>query len=324
MKPLIILIIGLFIVIMTSNSCKKDLLNRPNAIEMMPKLTDYHIFQGIPSALVPSADYKLYELSTSLFTDYAEKQRLLKLPAGGKMVKVGDGLPDFPEGTIMVKTFYYYDDVRNPLKGKRIIETRLLIKESGIWNIGTYKWNDEQTEAYLSESATDTNVEWIDGNGNAKHIGYHIPGINECVTCHNSANTTIPIGPKLRNLNINVSRNGSTINQLSFFQKLGFIDTVDPSSIPALPNWHNLDNTLEQRARAYLDVNCAHCHSDNGFASNIKLRLDYNTSLEESRIIPKSEGVINKMTSGAMPKLGTTVIHEEGLELIIKFIESKK
>ncbi|HEY0667357.1 MAG TPA: hypothetical protein VGD22_04220, partial [Sphingobacteriaceae bacterium] len=84
---------------------------------MLPKLSDYKIFQGSPANLIPANDYKLYELSSQLFTDYAEKQRLIKVPGTAQITATGDGLPHFPDGTIMVKTFYYYLDKRTQNKG---------------------------------------------------------------------------------------------------------------------------------------------------------------------------------------------------------------
>src|SRR5687768_13425335 len=68
------------------SACNEDGLKPvSNNIEMSRKLSDYKIFQGDAAALIPSADFHLYELSTELFTDYAEKQRLIKVPAGHTM-----------------------------------------------------------------------------------------------------------------------------------------------------------------------------------------------------------------------------------------------
>jgi hypothetical protein len=116
---------------------------------LLPKLSDYNIFTGDPAALTPGNRFHLYELATGLFTDYAEKQRLIKVPANQTIMAVNDGLPQFPDGTLLVKTFYYFNDKRNASKGKRIIETRILIKNNGQWVAGTYVWNKEQSDAVL-------------------------------------------------------------------------------------------------------------------------------------------------------------------------------
>src|ERR1044072_7412163 len=116
---------------------------------LMPRLSDYKIFAGDPAALIPGNGFQLYELATGLFTDYAEKQRLIKLPVGKTIVAVNDGLPQF-------------SDKRDPLKGKRLIETRLLIKLNGQWLAGTYVWNNEQTDAMLESKGANVPVSWID------------------------------------------------------------------------------------------------------------------------------------------------------------------
>src|SRR5258705_12775464 len=114
-------------------SFKKDDVEGPdaNTAGFLPQLSAYHIFKGNPQNLVPEAGFHAYTLATSLFTDYAEKQRLIRLPAGTKMTKIDEDLPDFPDSTIIVKTFFYYNDKRDTTKGRRIIETRLLIKSAG-------------------------------------------------------------------------------------------------------------------------------------------------------------------------------------------------
>lgn len=72
-----------------------------------------------------------FGLSTPLFTDYAKKQRLIKLPPSTTFEITPEGEMVFPDITLIAKTFYY-----PPLRGKRnninrIIETRLLQKVEG-------------------------------------------------------------------------------------------------------------------------------------------------------------------------------------------------
>lgn len=88
-------------------------------------------------------------LSSELFTDYASKQRLLRVPEGTTMTLTDDGQLEFPDGTVLVKTFYYPSDMRDAAASVRVIETRLLVKTDGLWNAATYVWNEAQTEATL-------------------------------------------------------------------------------------------------------------------------------------------------------------------------------
>jgi hypothetical protein len=70
-----------------------------------------------------------------------------------------------PEGTILIKNFYYPTDLNKPAENLRILETRLLINESGIWKALPYIWNDEQTEAYLNVAGKNLDVSWKHTDG---------------------------------------------------------------------------------------------------------------------------------------------------------------
>lgn len=305
-------------------ACKKDgLLGTDNNIKLRPRLSDYNIYQGPLSALTPAPGYVPYELSSALFTDYAEKQRLIMIPAGSKMMLNGDGLLSLPDGTILVKTFYYYNDKRDTGKGKKIIETRLLIRSGNNWNAGTYLWNEDQTDAWLLTSGFTPVVNWIDASGNPRVVAYHVPGERECATCHNSGDQVVPIGLKARNLNRQVLRNGQEQNQLRYLHAQGLMDAIDPQLVGTMPDYTDVSQGLEQRARAYLEINCAHCHSQDGFADGkTELKLGYDLPYSQTHIGGNKSQIIDQMETGNMPKLGTTVAHEEGLELIRQYINS--
>jgi len=291
---------------------------------LLPNISDYHIFKGNPSSLNPANGYHLYELSTGLFTDYAEKQRLIHVPEGAAITATGNGLPDFPDETILVKTFYYYNDKRDPSKGKRLIETRLLVKNNGQWNAGTYVWNKEQTDAVLATGSSNTPVSWINKEGTARNISYHIPSPKDCGTCHNTGNLLMPIGIKIRNLNINVVRDHDTINQLRFFQQTGIMKTTGPAHFAQLPAWQNNTLSLEERVRAYLDVNCAHCHSDKGSCPQSRVRFGWDLSFEDTRITGNTNRIIKMLSKGRMPRIGTTIIDEEAVALITTYLKTLK
>jgi uncharacterized repeat protein (TIGR03806 family) len=305
-------------------SCNDDgLIGIANSTEVHNKLSEYTIFQGNQSDLSPSEEFQVYELSTELFSDYAEKQRLIKVPDGYTLTSRNDGLPDFPNGTILVKTFYYFNDKRDHTKGKKIIETRLLIKEDSRWNVATYIWNEEQTDAFLITTGLSKTVNWINSEGNGKVVAYHIPSNRECTSCHYTSGSTLPIGPKLRNLNNEVLRNGISINQLTHLYNVGILNPVDYATITALPAWQDAGKyTLAQRARAYLDINCAHCHNPTGMASDRGLNLSYEADTGSTNIPDNKSRIIEKMETLEMPFIGTTMVHAEGLELIKDYMKS--
>lgn len=323
-KLLIIgILFGPFIYIAACNRKKKP---DPGQFKFPGKLSAFHVFKGKISALIPAAGVNLLELSATLFTDYAEKQRLIKMPEGKKMVITSDGLPVFPEGTLLIKTFYYSKDKQQATAGRQLIETRILILKNGQWNAGTYQWNKNQTEAiYTAESAT-VPVTSRMKDGSIRKIAYHIPSKQECFSCHQSANELVPIGPKAMNLNRTVQRNGESINQLSSLQQNGLLTfQVNLSKLTVMPAYQDKTKTLEHRARAYMEVNCAHCHNPDGMAYRQSVLFNYKTPFSATGIAFHQQNIADRIqTTGEfhMPKLGTTVIDKEGIELIKAYLKS--
>lgn len=287
--------------------------------EFLPNLSDLNLFEGDLSNLQPSEYAFIYQLNTPLFTDYSIKQRVIALPEGEIMEAVDEGLPSFPDNTVIAKTFYYNNDDRDEALGKQIIETRLLIKKDGLWQTGDYIWNADQTEAFLDNSGSTVAINYIDGNGDAQDVNYKIPDGNDCTTCHSIANANMPIGPKLRNL--------TKDNQLNSFVVNGYISDFNISDINPLPNWEDSTLSLEERSRAYLDVNCASCHSEGSSAEfETILKLTYETPFDDSGIMIKRFDINNRMQQYqeeySMPFIGTSMVHEEGFSLIRSYINS--
>lgn len=283
-----------------------------NHIAFEQRLSAYRLFK---TALVPAEGVTIIEIASALFTDYAEKQRLLKLPAGKKVILRGDSLPIFPEGTIIAKTFYYTEDTN-----RQIIETRLLLLKYHEWNAATYRWQEDQQDAtLLTEGAiVPVNI------GKHKTTAYRIPGQSDCASCHRSGNALSPIGPKAANLNITVSRDGIRQNQLSWLMKKGIFEQADLSSIASLPDYNDTTLPVTARARAYLDINCAHCHQSTGMAAHTSLKLGYFTPYDQTGIEFNRQQIIIRMTTMGefhMPKIGTTMIHAEGLQLVKQYIK---
>lgn len=298
--------------------------NFPKTVQFEDSLSAYNVFQGEPKNLVPSNNFEFLELTSSLFTDYTYKQRLVKVPNGTQLTKLSDNSLNFPNGTILTKTFYYYLDERDTSLGKNIIETRLLIKEGDKWNAATYHWNDSQTEATLELNGANKQVSWINSNGNNRSTLYKIPTENECKTCHQSNSSMIPLGPTLLNLNRSVERNGSIINQINHMQAIGILDIFSINETPKMVDYKDLSAPLSDRGRSYLALNCAHCH--NPRAWNIPALEDfdfrYAASLQESGISQGGDRIRRNMINGEMPFLGTTMLDDEGIALIIEYVNN--
>lgn len=230
----------------------------------------------------------------------------------------------FPNGTILTKTFFYYNDERDTTLGKRVVETRLEIKENDVWNVATYIWNQNQTDAMLELNGLDTSISWIDKNGIGRSTMYHIPTENECMTCHQSNSEMTPLGPTLLNLNRKVERNGNMLNQITHLQNSGLLNQFSVHQIGQMVDYNDLNASLEDRGKAYLAMNCAHCHNPNGWegASEREFDFGYETPLNEAGIRYEEEKIKRVLQDREMPLIGTTVLDEEGVNLIIEYLNS--
>ena len=312
------------------------------------KLSAWHLFTGNPAALKPNAGVIPYDLNTPLFSDYATKYRFVWMPAGTSATYNDTDVFSFPIGTIFSKTFAYPDADQG---GKqRIIETRLLVRTMAGWITLPYVWNTEQTEATLDVAADPTTVHWNHPSGKRLAIDYVIPNTNQCKGCHDRSKTVVPIGPKARYLNKDYDYPEGRANQLSYWTKIGYLKGAPPpEQAPKLAVWDNLaSGSLDARARAYLEVNCAHCHNPRGPANTTGLYL-LASQADPMRLglckVPVSAGqgsgdllfdvvqgkpeesiLVHRMESTTpkvmMPELGRTLIHQEGLALIREWIAS--
>jgi uncharacterized repeat protein (TIGR03806 family) len=327
MRSKFIVVITLLLPVIYVLSCNRNNNAIQNDQQVFPEsLTSLGIFEGRLDSLQPAEGVIPYQLSSTLFTDYAEKQRLMRLPAGQMLKLNGDGLPEFPEGTVLAKTFFYNHAKNGRNRGRQIIETRILILKNGRWSAGTYKWNLAQDRAIYYSPGGDVAVDWVDKNGEPHKIKYHIPSTGDCASCHQFADEIIPIGPKGMNLNREILVGNKKTNQLTNLASLGkLVLGKSLDSISRLPDYENKNTNLEHRARAYMEINCAHCHNPNGLAYRQSILLNYKVPLKQSGIEFNKNNIVDRMGNLGtyhMPKIGTTILDKQGVELVKRYIES--
>jgi uncharacterized repeat protein (TIGR03806 family) len=314
------------------------------------KLSEYNFYKGELADLIPNENLFPYALNTPLFTNYAFKKRFIFLPQGKKMTYNSEAVFDFEEGTIIAKNFYYPKDFRIPEGEKKIIETRLLIREKDVWTPLNYVWNDEQNEAFLNFIGQKTEVSWIDHNGTTQKINYHVPNNNQCKNCHINGKEITPIGPTAAQLNGKYKTLSEHITQLKFFAQHNRLEGLPPNHlIPQFAVWDDPNTgSLEERAKAYLDINCAHCHQPKGSAKNSGLDLRFTQidlrkrgvfkppvaagngsgNLEYSIVPGHPERSIllyrmdNTEPGIMMPEIGRSINHNEGVALISEYIKN--
>ncbi|KOS06106.1 hypothetical protein AM493_08695 [Flavobacterium akiainvivens] len=312
--------------------------------EPHPKLSDYHFFEGELKNLEPAYGVLPYDLNSSLFTDYALKKRFIWMPAGQTAHYTTDGqVPDFPVGTVLIKNFYYENTLPN--NTTIIIETRLLIKKAAGWHMANYVWNDAQTEAELNTTGGTKEITWMH-NGVEDSVDYKIPTHNQCMQCHAQNDIEMPIGPKPQNINKMYAYADGSMNQLARWKQFGYLDTY-PQQILSTVNWEDTAQPLELRVRSYLDVNCAHCHTqgadcgytpmDLAFANSItpenlgicREPVDFVSGREEYIVSGQETAnslmywrMNNTIQAEMMPPLGRVTIHTEGVQLIEEWINA--
>jgi uncharacterized repeat protein (TIGR03806 family) len=161
----------------------------------------------------------------------------------------------------------------------------------------------------------------------------------------------MPIGLAARHLNKPYAYADGTANQLAYWQTHGMITGMPPdANIPANADYTNTNESLERRARAYLDINCGHCHRAAGPASTSGLFLDmhetnttklglFKTPVAAGRgsgnlnydIVPGKPDesiLVYRMHATdpgiAMPELGREQVHKEGIAVIKEWIRQMK
>ncbi|HRI20846.1 MAG TPA: hypothetical protein PLA68_07820, partial [Panacibacter sp.] len=153
----------LMLIFILSFSLNRD--KEANSFSPKENLSGYGFFAGTLKQLQPAENVIPYELNSTLFSNYAEKLRFIYMPPGRQVIYKEKGVLDFPEGTYLIKNFYYPFDFRHPEKGRRIVETRLLVRTGEGWQAWPYYWNDEQTEAYYDVAGETTEINYINEHG---------------------------------------------------------------------------------------------------------------------------------------------------------------
>lgn len=296
-----------------------------------------------------------YGVKQGLWTDNAVAQRFIGLPGMSTIgvhqrnqVPLGKlkGEWAFPADTVFARTVGLEMEVGNP-ESLRRLETQVLHYDGEIWQPYNYIWNDEQTDAVLADSkGFDRSFEIRDASveGGRRKQNWRFASRTECLTCH-IVRTGGVHGFVDWQLAGGFNHAGGSGDQLGALARMGlFEDPVKarkPGGVPGRVQQAKAD----EEARAYLHVNCAHCHRRGG-GGGATMDLRYSLPLAQTGVLGEAPSLggfgiaepqivapgeitrsvlwyrMAKTGPGRMPHIGTRMADKRGLELLGNWIEN--
>jgi uncharacterized repeat protein (TIGR03806 family) len=311
---------------------------------------------------LPAPGVLPYQINAEAWTDGSRAERFLAIPGNGRIEVDTNGFWKLPDGSVLARTVtldVWEGDA--PVPRARRIETQVLHREGGSWRPYTYIWDRDQADATLAESAgTSRTLAVADGRapGGRSSLAYRFAARSECVLCHNpwiEARTTVfgvqsasplALGADQLDRDVPGNQDRAAENQLHRLERLGYFAQPPVPRVgrgTRLANPYDDEAGLEARARAYLQVNCAHCHSQHAggtalIALGATLTLDQTRTvnarpvqgtfgIDDARIIapgaPDRSVLYYRMAksgAGRMPRVGSLRVDERGLRLVADWI----
>jgi uncharacterized repeat protein (TIGR03806 family) len=262
-------------------------LNMPSRPDgRMPKLLSETGAFKDTAHLVPSDALIPYDLIVPFWSDGAQKQRFVAVPAG-KIQFSPNGEWLFPAGTVFVKTFELPVDARDP-KHKRRLETRLLmVRDGGLVYGVVYKWRPDLSDADLLTDSLTESVPITNAAGETHPQNWYYPSRKDCITCHTKLSGGV-LGVKTRQMNHDFTYpSGVADNELREWNHLGLfaapLREAEIKTLPRLAAPEDGSRSIEDRARSYLDANCSQCHRPGGTVAGFDAR--YETPLERQGLV---------------------------------------
>ncbi|MCH8543301.1 MAG: hypothetical protein LAT61_07015 [Alcanivorax sp.] len=316
-----------------------------------PQLADYRLLDELGDPRYPA---QLFEPSVALFTDYARKTRAIYLPPGGQM-QFDDTAPfAFPDGSVLLKTFSLPTTTTDTAPHTPV-ETRLLVRREGRWYGLPYVWREDGTDADLRLGGA-LLPRQIVRDAVQVDFTYRVPDAGQCALCHQQSapdgqgRALLPVGVRARYLNHPGPLSPPSDNQLRHWAASGLLEGVpEELDVMTVPVASADTTTLAERARGYLDINCRHCHVDQGSGGLSGLRLGYEEDPGSLRygvckqppgydggaaglnydIVPGDASasilpyrMAHTAPRDRMPPLGRSLVHEEAVAMVSAWIDS--
>lgn len=307
------------------------------------RLSETGLFKSIAKQ-IPAEGVLRFSINHPMWQDGAVAEHYLGLPNDSKIKVYHTAQPlenmamfqsrlHYPAGTVLAKSIRWKE---------RWIETQVLHFDGSRWHGYSYVWNEEQNDAEL---APREGKEIILGNELQKR--WRIHSRTECFQCHNPwPETTLAFTPE--QLHQEARGEASTWIQL---HRQGFVQTFDSKREPIAAEEcvrialrSDDEASIEDRARSYLHVNCAHCHQF-GAGTGVAIQLRRPDSNEDMKVLskipekgtfglndakiieagkPENSILLYRMASssvGRMPHIGSREVDFEAVAFIAEWID---
>ena len=307
------------------------------------KLSESGLFSAV-KAIAPAAGVIPYSINAEPWADHAVAERLVAVP-GELSIKAEGAAWTFPKDSVLVKTLSLDLKSGDPASRRRI-ETQILHFDGIEWMPYTYQWNDEQTDALLVDAAgAERTFDISDplAAGGKRTQTWRYSGRAECQRCHNKWS-----GPAIAfnapQLNRSHDYGGSSLPQLDALAQMRLFEKpIDAKNRTKIASPQDASAPPDDRARAYLHANCAHCHRLHA-GSAVLSKMPFDLPLDKTDMVGvrPTQGTFGihaaqviapgdpfrsvllyrmvKLGGGRMPHIGSTEVDHEGVELIHNWI----
>jgi glucose/arabinose dehydrogenase len=311
-----------------------------NAAAFARKLSETGLFSDLTAEL-PAPGVVAYEINHPGWHDGAKGRHWIGAPADTKLHASEGGQWQLDNGVALVQTL-----ALDTSSGPRRVETRVMLKRENDWTGYTYVWNDQQSDAELAPAkGMRTTLNLPEGPR-----PWLVPSRSDCLVCHSRA-ANFALSLNTRQLN-RPAADEPAVNQIARLEQLDLLvagkSSWIASRLGSAARYSSLLDTnvsLETRARAYLAVNCAHCHMHEG-GGNSAMDMSATTALRNMRLIDQmpQHGMFNLKDGriivpgaptrsvlvsrsalripGQMPPLGTIRPDAEGTKVLSQWISS--
>jgi uncharacterized repeat protein (TIGR03806 family) len=269
------------------------------------RLSDTGLFASVKEH-VPAPGVIPYDIIAEPWADGTVAERFVAIPGleqfdvhteGNAQVGNLEGEWKYPTDSVLAKTISLATVAGDPDSLRRL-ETQILHYDVDTWKAYSYVWNEDQTDATLADAdGTHLQLTIADPQSpqGTRSQTWRVAARTQCLLCHTTRGGSV-YGFNVPQLNRDRNYGAVCDNQLRTLEHIGLFANPLPEQRPKLPDPFDESADIHDRARAYLHINCAHCHRRGG-GGTAAFDLQFDLALEKTNLI------------GTRPTQGTFGIH---------------